>query len=317
MEIINNMHPILLIENPNNILHLTPPNHPESPDRLKSVLAAFNHIDPSRSHRRFPRKAEFENICLAHSPDYVNQLLSLNLKSGEQLMLDGDTCVSEGSIDAALFGVGGILDLVDAIAIDEYKRGFNGMRPPGHHAEKNQAMGFCFFGTAAIGALYAQQKYDFPKIAILDFDVHHGNGTQDILWAQEDIKFISTHECPLFPGTGMSHEKGRFGQILNIPIEAGCDGHDYMAQFRSLVIPFLADTKPDLLIFSAGFDAHANDPLANINFEASDFYTLTKEAMAACEESTKGRFISTLEGGYNLTALEESLIAHLEALSEK
>ncbi|MDX5351250.1 MAG: histone deacetylase family protein, partial [Paracoccaceae bacterium] len=227
--------------------------------------------------------------------------------------LDGDTYLSPGSFDAAMRAVGGICAAVDAVVTGEAKTAFVAARPPGHHAERETAMGFCLFGTAAIGAKRALDHHGLGRVAIVDFDVHHGNGTQDLLWDEGRCLFVSSHQMPLYPGTGRADERGAHGQILNVPLREGSGGKAMRDVYERVVFPVLKGWKPELLLISAGFDAHADDPLAGLDWQAEDYRWLTERLC----DFAGGRVVSTLEGGYDLEALAACVAAHVGVLEER
>jgi len=227
---------------------------------------------------------------------------------------DGDTSMSPGSFEAALRGAGGAADAVDAVIDGKIANVFVAVRPPGHHAEVSKPMGFCFFDNVAIAARHAQRKYGIGRAAIVDFDVHHGNGTQDIFWHDPTVMYCSTHQMPLFPGTGASGERGEHDTIVNAPMASEDGSAKFRAAFENLILPQLQKFSPELIIVSAGFDAHYRDPLASLNLKADDFGWVTRKLMDQAEASAGGRLVSVLEGGYDLQGLKESVAAHVTAL---
>jgi acetoin utilization deacetylase AcuC-like enzyme len=228
--------------------------------------------------------------------------------------IDGDTSMSPGTWEAVMRGVGGAVAATDAVMRGEHDNAFVAVRPPGHHAEKATPMGFCFFDNVAIAARHAQRKYGIARAAVIDFDVHHGNGTQDIFWADKSVMYCSTHQMPLFPGTGASGERGEHDTIVNAPLRPEDGGAKFRAAFDNVILPQLEKFAPELVIISAGFDAHRRDPLANINLDAADFAWVTQKLMDIAEASAGGRIVSVLEGGYDLQGLQESVAAHVTAL---
>jgi acetoin utilization deacetylase AcuC-like enzyme len=229
--------------------------------------------------------------------------------------LDGDTVVSPGSKDATKDAVGSIISAINGVQQKEFKNAFCAVRPPGHHAEKNKAMGFCIYNNVAVGANYLIEKYKYNKVAIIDFDVHHGNGTQDIFYDNEKVLYISTHQYPYYPGSGSEKETGKFNNILNIPLEAGTNAEEYLNAYEN-VLKKLKEFKPEFLLFSAGFDAHIDDPLAQLRLGSEDFYHLTKRTLEISKSLCNGNVVSILEGGYDLKALQESTQRHVDALIE-
>ncbi|HWC93250.1 MAG TPA: histone deacetylase family protein, partial [Pseudolabrys sp.] len=228
--------------------------------------------------------------------------------------LDADTAMSPGSLEAALRAVGGGVRAVDEVMSGKARNAFVAVRPPGHHAETARPMGFCLFNSAAIAARYAQNKHGAERAAIVDFDVHHGNGSQDIFWSDKSVMYCSTHEMPLYPGTGAVGERGEFDNIVNAPLRAGDGGDAFRAAFEATILPRLRAFKPDFLVISAGFDAHTRDPLANLNLVEADYTWVTQKLMDIADQTAKGRVVSMLEGGYDLQGLSRSVAAHVTAL---
>jgi acetoin utilization deacetylase AcuC-like enzyme len=232
------------------------------------------------------------------------------------VQLDADTSMSPGTFEAALRAAGGAVHAVDQILAKKAKNAFVATRPPGHHAETARPMGFCLFDNAAIAARYAQDHHGVARAAIVDFDVHHGNGSQEIFWADKSVMYCSTHQMPLFPGTGAVGESGEHNTIVNAPLRPGDDGQAFRAAFENRVLPRLRDFKPELIIISAGFDAHMRDPLANLNLVEDDFFWATQKIMDIADQCADGRVVSLLEGGYDLLALGQSVAAHVTALMQ-
>ena len=230
-----------------------------------------------------------------------------------QFFLDGDTIISPGSKEASYDAVSSIISAIDLVKDKKLKNAFCAVRPPGHHAEYDKAMGFCIFNNVAVGANYLIEKYKFNKIAIIDFDVHHGNGTQNIFYSNEKVLYISTHQYPHFPGTGASNERGIYNNIYNIPLPAGTNSEEFLDAYE-YVLKKLNDFKPEFILFSAGFDAHKDDPLSNINLNSEDYFEITKRTLITTQNYCKGNVVSILEGGYNLNALAESTEEHIKAL---
>ena len=267
----------------------------------------------SRLARRDAERATLDCIGLMHPQKYIEQIVA-SVPSSGVTRLDADTCLSPGSLEAALRAVGAACSAVDEVILGESKNAFCAVRPPGHHAEQNKAMGFCIFNTVAIAAAYARQKYGVERVAVIDFDVHHGNGTQEMFWSDQNSLFASTHQMPLFPGTGSKSERGEFDNIVNCPLIEGDGSSEFRAAISDVILPGLVTFQPDLLLVSAGFDAHMNDPLAGLNLQADDYAWVTKQLLEIADKFTNGRLISTLEGGYDLSALTSSVASHVEEL---
>ena len=256
-----------------------------------------------------------EPILRAHPQSYINGLTQ-QLPSKGIVALDPDTYMAAGSLNAARRAVGGIIRAVDMVLDGEAGNAFLAMRPPGHHAERERSMGFCLFGTVAIAALHALEARRLSRVAIVDFDVHHGNGTQDILWDEPRIRFFSSHEMPLFPGSGAENERGAHGQITNIPLPAQSTGTLYRQKLDQIILPALDEFESELILLSAGFDAHKGDPLANLNWEEGDFIYATAKLCEAAQKHCQGRLVSALEGGYNLSTLGGLVCSHVGTLQE-
>jgi len=305
----------LLIENPAGLDHVMPPGHPEQVARLEAVTTALATPAFGSLLREQAPMAEEPDLLLAHPQPYIDHVKAAMPASG-LTALDPDTHASPRTWEAALKGVGGMISAVDAVLDSRAQNAFVATRPPGHHAEKTQAMGFCFFGTAAIGALHALERRGLSRVAVVDFDVHHGNGTQDILWDEPRTLFVSSHQMPLFRGTGAAHERGASNNILNLPLPPGSDGDQMRAIYEARVFPALRAFEPELIILSAGFDAHRADPLANLSWDETDFSWITREICTLAGDLCGGRVVSTLEGGYDLPALAASVAAHVTELME-
>ena len=301
-----------IITSDTSIDHDTGPGHPEKPDRVAAVLNGLKKNE--NLIWKNSKKFDEEIIKITHSKKYVDQVLSSFPKKG-LFFLDGDTIVSPGSKRATYDAVGSIVTAIDGIERKKFDNAFCGVRPPGHHSCKEKAMGFCIFNNVAVGANYLINKYNYKRIAIIDFDVHHGNGTQDIFYENEKVLYISTHQYPYYPGTGSEKEKGKYNNILNIPLPAGTKSSEYLDAYNH-VLKKLQEFQPEYIIFSAGFDAHKNDPLAQFNLESKDFYEITKRTILATKKFTNGKIVSILEGGYDLGALSESAHEHVKALQE-
>jgi len=287
-------------------------HHPERPDRLRAILAALEADEFAALDRREAPKIDVARLELAHSADYVRVLLEAMPQSG-RVALDPDTIISPGSREAALRAAGAVCAAVDAVAAEEVKNAFCAVRPPGHHAEPQRAMGFCLFNNVAIGALHARDAHGFRRCAVIDFDVHHGNGTQARFEADADLFYASTHQWPLYPGTGSASERG-VGNILNLPLSPGSGSREFRNAIEREVLPALDEFAPEFILVSAGFDAHAGDPLAALNFTDDDYAWATRELLAVAERHAGGRLVSTLEGGYDLGALASSTSAHVRQL---
>jgi len=303
----------LLISHPACLDHQNPMGHPERPERLRAIEQALEHERfQSLAREQAPRAAD-EIVALAHPMEYIEAIRNASPANG-LVRLDADTSMSPGSLEAALRAVGGVTLAVDEVMNRKAANAFVAMRPPGHHTETARPMGFCLFNNAAIAARYAQKRYEIERAAIVDFDVHHGNGSQDIFWADKTVMYCSTHEMPLYPGTGAISERGEHDTIVNAPLSAGDGGDVFREAFETLILPRLHDFKPDLLIISAGFDAHTRDPLANLNLVEADYAWVTKKLMEIADKSAQGRVVSVLEGGYDLQGLSRSVAAHVAAL---
>ena len=294
--------------------HNTGDGHPEKIDRVTAVIDNFKKLDNKNLIWKKPNKFENSLLIKTHTSNYIHQVNKSFPKNGYNF-LDGDTIVSPGSKDASRDAVGSIITAIDGVHSKEFKNAFCAVRPPGHHAEKEKAMGFCIYNNVAVGANYLLEKYKYNKIAIIDFDVHHGNGTQDIFYNNEKVLFISTHQYPYYPGSGSEKEKGNFNNILNIPLEAGTSSERYLNAYEN-VLNKIKEFKPEFLLFSAGFDAHIDDPLAQLQLGSEDFYTITKRTLEISKSFCNGNVVSILEGGYDLKALQESSKKHVDALIE-
>ena len=294
--------------------HNTGQGHPENADRVSVVIENLKKIKNKNFVWKTPNKFDAKYLKITHNSNYVSEVEKSFPKKG-LFFLDGDTIVSPGSKEASSDAVGSIITAIDGVQNREFQNAFCAVRPPGHHAEKNKAMGFCIYNNVAVGANYLLEKYKLNKIAIIDFDVHHGNGTQDIFYDNEKVLYISTHQYPYYPGTGGNNEKGKYNNVLNIPLPAGTSSEEYLNAYEH-VLKKLKEFKPEFVLFSAGFDAHKNDPLAQLHLSSEDFYELTKRTLVLVESSCKGNVVSILEGGYDLNALKESTEMHLNALLE-
>jgi len=293
--------------------HNTGQGHPENADRVSVVIENLKKKEKNFIWKK-PKKFDSKYLKITHNPNYVNEVEKSFPKKG-LFFLDGDTIVSPGSKEASSDAVGSIITAIDGVQKKEFKNAFCAVRPPGHHAEKNKAMGFCIYNNVAVGAYYLIEKYKLKRIAIIDFDVHHGNGTQDIFYNNEKVLYISTHQYPYYPGSGANNEKGKHNNVLNIPLPAGTNSEEYLNAYEH-VLKKLKQFKPEFVLFSAGFDAHKNDPLAQLQLKSKDFYDLTKRTLELVKSSCKGNVVSILEGGYDLKALLESTEMHINALLE-
>ena len=294
--------------------HNTGEGHPEKIDRVTAVIDNFKKLDNKNLIWKKPTSFDQDLLIKTHSLNYINQVQKSFPQNGFNF-LDGDTVVSPGSKDATKDAVGSILTAIEGVQNKDFKNAFCAVRPPGHHAEKEKAMGFCIYNNVAVGANYLIEKYKYNKIAIIDFDVHHGNGTQNIFYDNEKVLYISTHQYPYYPGSGSEKEKGKYNNIFNIPLEAGTTAVEYLNAYEH-VLNKLKEFKPEFLLFSAGFDAHIDDPLAQLRLSSEDFYTLTKRTLEISKPFCNGNVVSILEGGYDLKALQDSTQRHVDALIE-
>ena len=294
--------------------HNTGDGHPEKIDRVKSVIENFKKINNKKLIWKKPNNFDSSLLIKTHSLDYIN-FVDQSFPANGFAFLDGDTIVSPGSKDATKDAVGSIISAIDGVENKEFKNAFCAVRPPGHHAEKNKAMGFCIYNNVAVGANYLIEKYKYNKIAIIDFDVHHGNGTQNIFYENDKVLYLSTHQYPYYPGSGTENEKGKFNNIFNIPLEAGTNSEQYLNAYEH-ILNKINQFKPEFLLFSAGFDAHKDDPLAQLYLQTEDFYTLTKRTLELAKKYCAGKVVSILEGGYDLQALQDSTVRHVDALIE-
>jgi acetoin utilization deacetylase AcuC-like enzyme len=295
-------------------LHHDPgPHHPECPDRLRAVLKALDAEEFSDLIRDEAPQATVEQLTRVHPARYVDAILGIRPEPDDSVALDGDTVMSWGSAEAALRAAGAGIAGVDAVCRGEVRRAFCAVRPPGHHAEPNRPMGFCLFANAAIAARHAQAAHGVERVGVVDFDVHHGNGTQACFEADPTLFYASSHQSPCYPGTGEAHEMG-VGNIANAPLPPGADGADFRAAWAETLLPALEAFRPGLIIISAGFDAHARDPLAQLRVREADFGWLTAELCRLADRACGGKVVSLLEGGYDLDALATSTATHVRAL---
>ncbi|MDB4232783.1 histone deacetylase family protein [Candidatus Pelagibacter sp.] len=294
--------------------HNTGEGHPEKIDRVTAVIDNFKRLDNKSLIWKKPSKFDRSLLEITHNSNYINFVEESFPKKGLSF-LDGDTIVSPGSKEATSDAVGSIIAAIDGVQNNEFKNAFCAVRPPGHHAEKNKAMGFCIYNNVAVGANYLINKYKLKKVVIVDFDVHHGNGTQDIFYDNEKVLYISTHQFPYYPGSGTEQEKGKYNNIFNIPLPAGTTSEEYLNAYE-FVLKKINEFKPEFILLSAGFDAHKDDPLAQFQLESKDFYEITKRTLELSNLYCDGKVVSILEGGYDLLALQESTEMHVKALLE-
>ena len=304
----------LLLSHPASLRHDMGAGHPERPDRMRVIHKALDDSAFAPLLRQEAPMGQIEAILRAHPRDYYDRLAQAAPQQG-LIQLDADTRMNAGTWEAALSAVGAATAAVDAVMLGKADNAFAATRPPGHHAERATAMGFCFFNNIAIAARHAQAVHGVERVAIVDFDVHHGNGTQEIFYADKSVLFCSSHEMPLYPGSGARSERGEHGQIVNAPLRAGDDGAVFRELFETTILPRVKNFAPDLLLLSAGFDAHHRDPLANINLVEDDFAWVTGRLMDIAARSAKGRLVSLLEGGYDLQGLAGSVAAHVRVLA--
>ena len=288
--------------------------HPERPDRLRAVAAALDADRFAGLLRLEAPEAARDALLRVHAEPYVDALLGARPPEGRLLRIDADTAIGSGTIPAALRGAGAAILAVDEVMGGRADNAFVAMRPPGHHAERATAMGFCFFNNAAVAARHARARHGAARVAILDWDVHHGNGTQDVFWDDPDVLYASTHQMPLFPGTGAQGERGEHDTVVNAPLRAGDGGTAFRAALDELILPRIAAFRPDLVIVSAGFDAHRRDPLGQLDLDEQDFAWATNRIMEVAGGSAGGRVVSLLEGGYDLDGLSRCVTAHVGAL---
>ena len=294
--------------------HNTGEGHPEQIARVSVIIDNFKKINNKNLIWKKPSIVSDKIILTTHDLDYVNLVKDSFPKKGFS-SLDGDTIISPGSKDATFDAVGSIIAAIDGVENKEFKNAFCAVRPPGHHSSQNKAAGFCILNSVSIGANYLIQKYKYKKIAIVDIDVHHGNGTQDIFYDNENVLFISTHQYPYYPGSGSEKERGKFNNIKNIPLPAGTGSEEYLNAFE-YALKKLEDFRPEFILISAGFDAHEADPLAQFKLKTEDYYLITKRILDISKKFCNGNVVSILEGGYDLKALQDSTKRHVDALIE-
>lgn len=303
----------LLLHHPDFAAHRTAPGHPERPDRYRAVAAALSLPGFDALVRETAEPAELAATRYVHSNRYVDALEAARPQHGYVYLDGGDTMMEPSTWETALRGVGATLQAVDRVLAGDVQNAFVACRPPGHHAETERAMGFCLFNNISIGARHAQRKHGLMRVAIVDFDVHHGNGTQQIFYSDPSVLYASTHQMPLFPGTGAAAETG-VGNIFNSPLAPGDGGPELRAAFTDRIVPALQAFSPELIIVSAGFDAHERDPLGSLTMTTDDFGWVTRELMKSAEKLCDGRLVAVLEGGYDLQALADSVTAHVGEL---
>jgi acetoin utilization deacetylase AcuC-like enzyme len=303
----------LLVTHASATEHDTGPGHPEQPDRIRSVVKALDQSAFSGLKRAAARPATLEQMARAHPREFVEAVLEAVPAKG-YVRVDPDTVLSPGSRAAIVDAAGALVMAVDAVAKGEANNAFCAVRPPGHHAESARAMGFCLVNNVAVGALHARAVHSHKRVAVIDFDVHHGNGTQDIFWNDADAFYASTHQFPNYPGTGARRERGAHNNVVNVPIAPGSGGDLFRAGMTEEVLPALAAFKPDFILISAGFDAHKDDPLADLRLTENDFAWATGELLKSAQTLCGGRLVSVLEGGYNLQALADCVVAHVQTL---
>ncbi|GLI23003.1 acetoin utilization deacetylase AcuC-like enzyme [Xanthobacter flavus] len=303
----------LLVTHPAGLSHATPAGHPERADRLRVLDRIFEQEKFSHLVRDLAPRGEREDIIRVHPGDFVDAMGEAVPQEG-LVRIDSDTILSPGSWEAALRAVGGACFAVDEVMEGKVSNAFVAMRPPGHHCETRKPMGFCLMNQVAIAARHAQAKYGLQRVAIVDFDVHHGNGTQEIFWADDSVLYCSTHEMPLYPGTGAQGETGAVNTIVNAPLRSGDDGTVFKEAMETRILPRITSFAPDLILISAGFDAHVRDPLASLRLVDTDFGWITRRLMEIADKKCEGRVVSLLEGGYDLEGLATSAAAHVTAL---
>ena len=301
-----------VISSKTSVNHLTGDGHPEQPKRITAITEKLK----KNKNLLWDKPSTFDHNILkkVHDEDYVNMVKESFPNQGLKF-LDGDTIISPGSKDATIDAVGSVIKAIEGVEQKKFGNAFYAVRPPGHHAEKNKAMGFCIYNNCAVAAHYLIEKYKYKKVAIFDPDVHHGNGTQDIFYNNKNVLYLSTHQYPFYPGTGSEKEKGKYNNIFNVPLPAGTTSEKYMNALDR-VLDRLVEFKPEFLILSMGFDANIADPLAQFELKSEDFYEITKRTLKATNKFTNGKVVSVLEGGYDLNALADSAFNHVNALIE-
>jgi len=294
--------------------HNTGSGHPEQVARVDVILENFKKINNKNLIWKKPSKVKNEILKMTHNSDYID-FVQNSFPKNDFSSLDGDTIISPGSKEATIDAVGSVMAAIDGVQNKEFKNAFCAVRPPGHHATRDKAMGFCVYNNISVGVQYLLTKFNLKKVAIFDLDIHHGNGTQDIFYDNPNVFYISTHQYPFYPGTGSENEKGQYNNILNIPLPSGTNSEEYLNALET-VLKRLKDFDPDFILLSAGFDAHKHDPIGQFNLESNDFYTITKRVLEISRLCCEGKVVSILEGGYDLNALKESTEMHVNALLE-
>lgn len=305
-----------LFTHPASHQHLTQPGHPEQVARIEAIEAALAVPRFDNLTRLDAPLAEDAHLLRVHPQHYLDRLKAAVPSEG-LVSLDADTSMSPGSLQATYRGAGANVAAVDLVLNGSVHNGFCAMRPPGHHAETATPMGFCLLGNVSVAALHALEQHGLERVAVIDFDVHHGNGTQDLLWNEPRTLFASSHQMPLYPGSGAARETGAHGNVLNYPLPEGSGGQRMRAAYEGEILPAVLEFKPELILISAGFDAHRADPLAGLMWETEDYTWLTRRICDVADEVCGGRVVSTLEGGYDLAALAASVAAHVEVLMER
>lgn len=303
----------LLLSHPACLDHVLPLGHPERPDRLRVIERILEHERFQPLLREQAPQALLDDIALVHPMPYIEAIRDASPAEG-LVRLDADTAMSPGSFEAALRSAGAAMQAVDEVMERKVANAFVAARPPGHHAETATPMGFCFFNNAALAARRARARHGAERVAVVDFDVHHGNGSQEIFWADPSVMYCSTHEMPLYPGTGAITDRGEHDTVVNAPLRAGDGGPEFREAFEVAILPRLNAFRPDLVVISAGFDAHTRDPLANLNLVEADYAWVTQRLMEIADRFAAGRVVSLLEGGYDLEGLARSVAAHVMAL---
>ena len=298
------------------IEHDTSESHPESPERLRRILKRLETPEFKKLQFQEAPKANIAQITKVHPQNQIDRIFSKIPKTGYSKM-DRDTIASPKSGEAALRAAGAVIAAVDTVMSGKSGNAFCATRPPGHHAEANQSMGFCIFNNVAIGAFHARERYKLDRIAVIDFDVHHGNGTQKTFWHEPEMLYASTHQSPLYPGTGIPSERGETNNIINIPLSPGSGSNEFRSAMSDKILPEIFDFKPNFIFISAGFDAHSQDPLAQLNLKTNDYVWATEKLCDLADKFCDGRLVSTLEGGYDLNALEECVAEHVQTLMKR